>query len=127
MRYNEPVVLSSLIKDPKYGEMAREFYFGEEAAIEKWIIERRIYNKQARTYFENNPRFLDIDVTTNKEWHSIVLDHLKNAGIDAVPSDPDSYLHRNKKDETAIADQDLLNNYYDLIDRALERQGLESQ
>lgn len=121
MRYNEKVDLSVLIKDPKYGEMAREFFFDEEGAIEKWIIERRIYHKQARAYFADNPRFLDIDVTTDKEWDSKVLSLLHSAGIQATPKDSSTYLHRNKKDETAIADQDLMNKFFDMIDLALTR------
>jgi hypothetical protein len=126
MRFNEPILLDELLRAPKYGEMAREFFFDEANAVLKWIIERRIYHKQARTYFKENPRFLDIDVTKAENWDTQVHSLLHHAGIEVSPNDPDGHRHRNKREGDYITDQDRLKAYFSLIDKALEERGADA-
>ncbi|MCB2062617.1 MAG: hypothetical protein KDE25_04000 [Novosphingobium sp.] len=119
MRYNEIPSKSEIMRRNDYGMMAKEFYFNPDSAIAKWIIERRIYEDQARTFFADQPGFIELDVTAEKKWVERLNEHLASAGLPTAPADR-SY-HANKRDHSELADQAALDEYVAMMDRQLER------
>lgn len=115
LRFNRKPDIAELMATRTYGSMLKDFFFDEETCLKKWIAERRLYQKQARTYFAGNPRFLDIDITTNKDWQGDIADFAHSNGL-ALDRFENRSIHENKRDVDAITDAPLLDHYFQLID-----------
>jgi hypothetical protein len=121
MRFNESVDLDRLLVAKKYGKMAREFYFDEEAAIKKWIYERRVYLAQVRKYFEKRSDFIEIDITTLENWEEKLRQFFADNAFPLSSSNEELDIHRNKRSADGLADQALLKKYEQLMDDILSQ------
>lgn len=121
LRYNETVDKCSIMSDPRYGKMAREFFFNEEAAIQKWILEKRIYSEQARCYFKGRAEFLEIDVTVSNEWSGEIQEFFaRNKFLVSKTGSP--YVpHKNARPKENIENQELLTKYTELALSIIDR------
>lgn len=120
MRFNEEVDMDKILSDPKYGKMAKEFFFDEEAAIKKWVYERRIYNKQVRSYFKNKQNFIDIDITKNPNWVDDILTFFNENNFSVIFNKPAKKFHINKRSQSNLIDQKLLQKYLEIVDKVLD-------
>lgn len=119
MRRNFIPPKSGLMQSPDFHLMAKEFFFDPEAAIGKWILERRIYEDQSRTYFANQSCFLEIDLTKDKEWTQKLNNHLLAEGV--AHTSVEQEIFANKRDQVELFDQSLFAEYTAIVDRWLQR------
>lgn len=119
MRLNFIPPKPGLMERREFHMMAKDFFFDPEAAIGKWILERRIYEDQARIYFANQSCFLEIDLTKDNEWAQKLNDHLLAEGV--AHTSVNQEIHANKRDQADLVDQALLAEYTVIVDRWLEQ------
>lgn len=118
MRYNEEIEIEKIQKQSKYGEMAKDFYFDESSALRKWVLERRIYLKRVRSYFQGRDDFIEIDITTADDWERTLCQFFSKNNFDHNFSDQ-SPIHKNKRGGDFIKDKEKLQQYKDLSDQIL--------
>jgi len=120
LRFNEQRIdLQTVLSSDRYGKMAKEFLADEEAAILKWISEKRIYTKQARAYFRGRKEFLDVDVTADKHWNQRILTFFETNGFLVSAPEAAGVIHQNRRNREDLSDQSLLNEYFRMVDGIL--------
>ena len=120
LRFNEELGLE-IISSEKYGDMAKQFVYGESNAICKWVLERRIYIDQARKYFEDKGNFIEIDITTHPDWLAEISRFLKKNEIKTNMNLKNSAkIHEYIRQVADISDEYLLKKYYKIVDDVLE-------
>lgn len=67
MRYNEELDLNSMLSKNRYGKMAKDFFTDEKSAIQKWILDRKIYHEQVQVHFANQKNFRALDITNTAD------------------------------------------------------------
>ena len=120
MRHNENINLGSLLLKKKYGKMAKDFYSNESNAIRKWVIERELYHKQVRTHFNNNSRFIEVDVTKAVHWTENLTSFFDRNDFKYNMIKPVKPIHKNKRNNHDLANEKMLSNYFTLIDKLIE-------
>lgn len=120
MRFNEEIEPDKILTEPKYGKMAKEFFFDEESAIKKWVYERRIYNKQVRSYFKDKQSFIDIDITSNENWVNDILTFFNENNLSVKFNNSAKIFHTNKRSQSKLIDQGLLQQYFEIVDDVLD-------
>lgn len=103
----------------RYGEMARRFYANEAAAMATWLLDRRIYEDRVRRYFSGNPRFLEIAVADDPDWHEKLLAHLGAHGVVGPSDAAPPKVHANSRPTEEVPDRAALERYLDMADRIL--------
>lgn len=115
-----------ILTDPRYGKMAQDFCFDERAAIEKWVLEKKIYYGQVKTYFHNKKNFLKIDITADRDWQDTISGFLRQNEF--VFKDQNlrnkKEIHANKRGEANINNTTLLQRYYAMVDDVLKAENL---
>ena len=101
-------------------ESLKNFFFDEEAAIKKWVYERRIYNKQVRSYFKNKQNFIDIDITNNENWVDDILTFFNENNFSVRFNNPTKKFHTNKRKQSNLIDQGQLQKYLEIVDKVLD-------
>lgn len=119
LRYGVPTAPECGDALPQYGEMAKKFFAAAEEALESWIIERRIYEKRARVYFDANPRFLEISVPEDPQWSTRLQTFLLDNGIKLRETPAEKPIHANVRGNAEVPDQEALTYYLALADKKL--------
>lgn len=120
LRRNEAVDVGSVLSTNRYGNMAKEFFFCPESALLKWISEKKIYENQAREYFKEDKRFLEIDITDGSDWVVSLFEKIKENNIKVEwNSQLEDFrnMAKNKRSESAIKNREALEYYYEVIDK----------
>ncbi len=120
MGYREGIDVDSLYAGDRYGKMAKDFFFDEKSAILKWICERRIYHKQVRSYFKDNKNFIEIDVTTNKNWINDTVNFIKSNEFRIIENISIKHIHENKRGEHDLTNKGLLLEYQKMVDDIID-------
>lgn len=114
-RRNEKIDLRKILDDARYQTLARDFFFDPGASIARWYMDKRIYERQARIYFADDPAFLEIDITTTEDWADKVHDLLQ--GRFASLKKPDNAnIAKNVRESTRIEDTEALDKYCQLAE-----------
>lgn len=106
---------TELLKSERLGWMAKVFFADPKYAITTWIMDRRIYEKQARAFFSDCARFKEIDVTSNTDWQNDLATFMEGSGV-RLSKTPTEEIVENKLDESMILDSEQLDQYYALAD-----------
>lgn len=119
LRHNKVMPLEDVLVTKKYGKMAKDFFTNDTNAIRKWIIERQIYHQQARSHFKNKTNFLEIDITTNENWHRNIYSFFQINKIQCIKPKNIRLIHKNKRDINEIKNKTLLEKYFQIIDKEI--------
>lgn len=120
LRLAEALEPRQIFSSPREFREVRDFYTDAEATLTKWICERRIYTKQVQAYFDGREDFLRIDVTKDTGWEDRLNDFLAQGGL--RPKRPGKTYHKNRRDPSSIADQELLVRCLAMVDSKLSSQ-----
>lgn len=112
MRLNRPTTAESALHEKVFGRMDREFHCDPEKALQKWALEKDMYEKQVRLFFQGSGSLLEIDITSTHDWAKRVLSHI---GAPESIADRQS-VHANARSTENIDDIETLHRYFRMID-----------
>lgn len=99
--------------------MAKDFYADEVSAINKWIYERDLYHRQVRTHFNDNKKFMIIDVTRSNEWIDELISFFDGNELKYTFEEPIKAIHKNKRNRNELLNKKLLAKYFGIVDRLI--------
>ncbi len=119
MRHNEDIDINTVLSSPKYGKMARDFYTDEESVITKWIVERKVFTKQAELYFRGKKNFRKLNIGQDKDWPDGLLGFFRQNGFRVDFKGNSEELHKGKRSKDDLPNQELLEEYLKIADEKL--------
>lgn len=103
--------------------MLVDYAVDPRAAIDFWILERRLYQRKARVWFAGATNFLELRVTDDPDWRSTLADFLRRNGLDVPASAETADFHGNRSDARPVPASEALEAAYAIVDERLARTG----
>lgn len=103
--------------------LAQEFCTAPSLCIDRWILDRRLYQARVRQYFAGQPNFLELNVTDSRDWDTALSAALDAAGFPQVPERLAAAPEVEARPALTFANFPLIQAYYDFAAERVEAFG----
>ena len=121
LRLNVEHNTASVLRDPRLGIQAREYFADNRLALINWVSARRIYHRQVKEYFNGSSRLLEIDVTSDNDWQMTLRQFLEQNEfvLRSTHRATPGPLHENSRSSVDLDLQESVAAGFRLIDEIL--------
>lgn len=115
---------TTLFEAPAFDQ---DFLAAPAQCIDRWLLDRRIYEARVRAFFEGRSEFIELRVTEDDNWEADIEAFMTKNAFEFKESVAAEVLHLNKRQDSVFQGSDVIQGYFELAEARIKAMGSETK